>query len=99
MVGSAARSAVACDTLSMVEQARPRPPTNLKAMFALGAGVASIVIPLLGVLAIVLGVAAVRELRRAGGRGTGQAIAGIALGTVSLVLLVLALTGVLDRLD
>jgi hypothetical protein len=76
---------------------RPRAVLNVKAALALLAGAVALIIPLVGLAAVALGVLAVREVQRDGGRGRGQAVAGIALGVVGLVLLVLALAGVIER--
>jgi hypothetical protein len=76
-----------------------RPVLNVKAPLALAAGVAAVLIPIAGVVAVSLGLLAVRDIRRDGGRGLGQAIGGVALGVVALVLLVLVLSGVIDSPD
>ncbi len=83
----------------MIDQDAPRPRAvlNVKAALALLAGAVALIIPLVGLAAVALGVLAVREVQRDGGRGRGQAVAGIALGVVGLVLLVLALAGVIER--
>jgi hypothetical protein len=69
---------------------------NVKAPLALAAGLAAVLIPIAGVVAVALGLLAMRDIRRDGGRGFGQAIGGVALGVVALVLLGLVLTGVID---
>ncbi len=75
----------------------PRAVLNVKAPLALLAGAVCLVIPLVGLAGIALGVLAIRELRRDGGRGFGQAVAGIALGAIGLLLLLLILVGAIER--
>lgn len=76
-----------------------RPILNVKAPLALVAGLVAVLIPIVGAVAVPLGLLAVREIRRDGGRGVAQALAGVALGVVALVLLGLVLIGVIERPD
>jgi Domain of unknown function (DUF4190) len=62
---------------------------NWTAKAALICGIVGFVVPLIPIVAIILGHLAVREIRRSGGQGLDLAKAGIILGYVGLVLSVL----------
>lgn len=64
---------------------------NIKATSAFVVGLVSFVVPLLGLVAIGLGLAGYGEVRRSGQPGANFAVAGVALGVASLALLGLVL--------
>lgn len=69
---------------------------NIKATSAVVIGLVSFVVPLLGLVAIGLGVVGLREVRRSGQPGAALAVIGIALGLASLVLLGLVVFDVIE---
>jgi hypothetical protein len=67
-------------------------PTNSKAGWALGLGIAGFILcPLTGIGALLLGRQAKEEIRRTGEGGEGMATAGVILGAILCVLMALGL--------
>jgi hypothetical protein len=65
---------------------RPIPPNNGLAVGAFVCGIVGLCIPVLPIIAIILGVIARNQIKQTGERGEGLALAGIILGAVAVVL-------------